>query len=80
MRSKRFDKAPTKAVMGRVQCGKYTYETQILVREGDRVLVEVSKEWQAKLGETRETVVTSIDPGDYEGPCCSILKVIEEVK
>ena len=69
-------KAKQKAVMGRIRCGKYTYETNRLVSVGDVVIVEVSKEWATKLGFTRRTTVTSIDPGDYEGPCCNVLKVL----
>ena len=60
-----------------VQCGHYSYFTNLEVKVGDRVRVTVSPVFRDIFGSTSETTVTSLDQkGDYPGPFQNIIAVL----
>jgi len=59
----------------RVVVGRYTYETDLDLKIGDRVLLP-TVEWLARVqGPTWEGVVTALE-SDYDGPCKRIIAKI----
>lgn len=62
--------------MKRIQIGKYTYETDLPVKIGDRVLLP-SAEWLYDITgeETWEGVVTCLE-SNYEGRCKKVIQIL----
>lgn len=64
-------------ILKRVQVEGYTYETNLPVKVGDRVLLPTPEWLQIAKGPTWEGKVTSLEPGDYKGPCLRIIRILE---
>lgn len=56
---------------------QYTYETDLLLKVGDRVLVAISPAWQEKFGKVQVGRVVNLR-SDYKGPCQRVLEIMEE--
>lgn len=63
----------------KIQVNGYTYELKegVEVSIGDLVEVTVSSGWQDVLGKRQSGIVTSLEQGDYQGPCQKVLRVIK---
>lgn len=59
----------------RVMVGRYTYETDLPVKMGDKVLLPTPSWLRDVKGPTWEGTVTAME-SDYTGQCVRILKVI----
>ncbi len=61
----------------RIQVGKYTYETDLPVKIGDRVVLP-SAAWRVETqGPTWKGTVTALE-SNYAGPCKRVLSICKE--
>lgn len=61
--------------MQRVKVGNYTYETELPVKVGDKVLLPTPYWLRDVKGPTWEGKVTQLT-SDYTGPCVRIIKIL----
>ena len=61
-----------------IQVNSYAYaaDEDLNLQVDDLVEISVSPAWQHLLGKTQTGYVSSLDPGDYEGPLQRVLRVI----
>lgn len=56
---------------------EYTYETDLEVKVGDRVVVPTADFLRSVYGASQEFEVTSLESG-YSGPCKRVIRVIKK--
>ncbi len=63
----------TVAKLRKVMVGKYTYETDLKLKVGDKVLLPTPSFLRDVQGPTCEGSVTSLE-STYEGPCVRVIR------